>query len=72
MTGTINPGPRAVDFTDGQLIPMAGSSRCDVKDAKGGAIHFEGAISDLGKYNRVVSGKWTEGGRHHDIRFVRE
>ena len=72
LAGTINPGPQGIEFTGA----TAGSGRLEVhlaaKDAKGGDVTLEGAISDLGKYNRVITGKWTEGGRTHDIRFVRE
>jgi hypothetical protein len=43
-----------------------------VKPKQGAAVHFDGAISNLGKYNRVLAGKWTEGASSFDIRFVRE
>lgn len=72
ITGTINPGPNGVDFTDAQLDPDGWKVHIAAKDSKGAAITLDGVISDLGKYNRVITGKWTEGGRTHDIRFVRE
>lgn len=72
VAGTINPGPQGIEFTDASLEPEGWKVHLAAKDAKGGAITLEGAISDLGKYNRVITGKWTEGGRTHDIRFVRE
>jgi hypothetical protein len=72
VTGTINPGPQGIDFTGAQLDPNGWKVHIAAKDAKGAAITLEGVISDLGKYNRAITGKWTEGGRTNDIRFVRE
>jgi hypothetical protein len=72
VTGTINPGPGGIEFTDAQLDPDGWKVHIAVKDAKGAVISLDGVISDLGKYDRVIIGKWTEGGRTHDIRFVRE
>jgi len=72
IAGTINPGPQGIEFTGAQLNPDGWKVHIDAKDAKGGSITLEGVISELGEYHRVITGKWTEGGRAHDIRFVRE
>jgi hypothetical protein len=72
VTGTINPGPKGTDFTGGQLNPDGWKFTLDVKDAKGGPVHFEGVISDLGKYKRVVTGKWTDAAGTIDAKFVHE
>jgi hypothetical protein len=72
ITGTINPGPNAVDFTDAKLIPEGWRVTIAAKTARGEAISFDGAIGELGSYHRVLTGKWTEGGRTYDIRFTRE
>jgi hypothetical protein len=72
VTGTINPGPDGVDFKDAQLQPDGWKVILATQDAKGANIQFEGVLSDLGKYNRVISGQWTQGGKTQDIRFVRE
>jgi len=72
ISGTVNPGPDGTDFNSGQLNPDGWKFTLDAKTAKGVAIHFDGAISDLGKYRRVLAGKWTEAGSTIDIRFVRE
>jgi len=72
VTGTVNPGPKGVDFTGGTLNPEGWKFTLDVKNAKGGPIHFEGTISDLGKYKRVVAGKWTDAAGTIDARFVHE
>jgi hypothetical protein len=72
ITGTINPGPDAVEFAAATLVPEGWKVTLSAKTPKGAAISFEGAISDLGKYSRSLSGKWTEGAASFDIRFVRE
>jgi hypothetical protein len=72
VTGTVNPGPNSLTFTDAKLIPAGWVVTLAAKGATGKQVAFEGAISDLGKYNRVLAGKWTEGGRTYDVRFVHE
>jgi hypothetical protein len=72
VAGTINPGPNGIEFTGAQLDPDGWKVHLAAKDAKGKPITLEGVVSDLGKYSRVITGKWTEGGQTHDIRFVRE
>jgi hypothetical protein len=72
VTGTINPGPQGIDFTGASLNPEGWRVTLVAKDASGGEIRLEGAIADLGKYHRTIEGKWTEGGRSQDVRFVRE
>lgn len=72
VTGTINPGPKGIDFTGGTLNPDGWKFTLDVPNAKGGPIRFEGTISNLGKYNRVVAGKWTDAAGTIDAKFVHE
>jgi hypothetical protein len=72
VTGTINPGPEGVDFSEARLNPEGWKVSVAAKDPKGAAIQFEGVLSDLGKYSRVITGQWTQGGKSQEIRFVRE
>jgi hypothetical protein len=72
VTGTINPGPGAAEFSAAGLIPDGWKVTLAAKTAAGASISFAGALSDLGKYNRALTGKWSEGGATFDIRFVRE
>ena len=72
IAGTINPGPDAVEFSAAALTPAGWKVTLAAKTAKGADISFAGTLSELGKYNRALSGTWTEGGKSHDIRFVRE
>ena len=72
ITGTINPGPNAIPIADAQLIPEGWHVKLAAKTAAGKPIAFEGTISDLGAYNRAITGTWTEGGRTSQIRMVRE
>ena len=72
VAGTINPGPNGIEFTGATLDPDGWKVHLAAKDAKGKEVILEGVVSDLGKYSRVITGKWTEGGKTRDIRFVRE
>jgi hypothetical protein len=72
ISGTMNPGPGSTDFNGGKLNPEGWKFTVAFKDSKGANVRFEGALSNLGKYNRALAGKWTEGSSTFDIRFVHE
>jgi hypothetical protein len=72
VTGTLNPGPNGTDFTTGRLTPEGWKFALNLKTRQGTNVRFDGAIQDLGKYNRALAGKWTEGSSSFDIRFVHE
>jgi len=72
INGTLNPGPNGTDFKGGKLNPDGWKFTLDVNTKQGQKVHFDAAISNLGKYNRVLAGKWTEGADSFDIRFVHE
>jgi hypothetical protein len=72
ISGTINPGPDATEFTAAELTPEGWKVTLSAKTAAGADITFSGAISDLGKYHRAIAGTWTQGAESYDLRFVRE
>jgi hypothetical protein len=72
ISGTMNPGPGSTDFSGGKLNPDGWKFTVAFKDAKGANVRFEGTLSNLGKYDRALAGKWTEGASAFDIRFVHE
>jgi hypothetical protein len=72
ISGTINPGPGSTDFTAAELTPAGWKLTLSAKTTKGADIRFIGAISDLGKYHRAITGTWTQGAESYDLRFVRE
>ena len=45
----------------------------DGKDASGAAVHYvvDGKLENIGAYQRVLSGTWTEGTKKGDFRVVR-
>jgi hypothetical protein len=75
ITGTINPGPNAVPFKAASLDPDAWTVHveADGKDASGKAVHYtiDGKLENIGAYQRVLSGTWTEGGTKGDFKVVR-
>ena len=66
ITGTINPGPKAVSLKTASLDPSTWGVRFE---ADGYLI--EGKLENLGSYRRVLSGTWTQGGQRGDFRLTR-
>jgi hypothetical protein len=73
---TVNPGPNAmpakvvrVDTNDWRLHVEA-----EGKDAQGRPVShvFDGAVDDLGTYNRSIVGTWTTGGVKGDFSITRQ
>ncbi len=75
VTGTINPGPNAVPLQKVTLDPSnwAVHFEAEGKDQAGRAVRYiiDGKLENLGAYNRVLSGTWTQGGVKGDFRLVR-
>ena len=75
ITGTINPGPKAVVMKKTELTPETWMVHIEAegKDAGGAAVHYviDGKIENIGAYARVLSGTWTEGGKKGDFKVVR-
>ena len=75
VTGTINPGPNAVPLQKATLDPSNWTVHfeAEAKDASGRAVRYviDGKLENLGAYNRVLSGTWTQGGVKGDFRLVR-
>jgi hypothetical protein len=75
ITGTINPGPNAVTLEKATLDPSSWAVHLEAegKDAAGKAVRYviDGKIENIGAYQRVLSGTWTEGAKKGDFRVVR-
>ena len=75
VTGTINPGPNAVPLQKASLDPSTWTVRFEAegKDPSGKPVRYvvEGKLENLGSYNRVLSGTWSQGGVKGDFRLVR-
>lgn len=72
VTGMINPGPKAIPIGEARLIPEGWKVKVTARTADGKPIDFEGALANLGAYDRSISGIWTEDGRRYQFRMVRE
>jgi hypothetical protein len=72
LGGMINPGPDAIPITDAQLIPEGWKVKIAAKSKAGTSIAFDAVLGDIGKYNRTMTGTWTEGGQKYNVRMVRE
>jgi hypothetical protein len=75
ITGTINPGPKAIAMKKAELKPdtWAVHVEAEGKDAAGAPVAYviDGKLENIGAYARVLSGTWTEGGKKGDFRVVR-
>jgi hypothetical protein len=75
ITGNINPGPKAVALQKATLDPAAWGVHLegDGKDATGKPVHYsiDGKLENIGAYQRVISGTWTEGGKKGDFKVIR-
>ena len=72
LRGVINPGPDSLRITDAQLIPDGWKVKLTAKSKAGTAISYDAVLSDLGKYERHLTGTWTEGGQKYNVRMSRE
>lgn len=75
VTGTINPGPNAVPLQKASLDPSNWTVRfeAEARDRSGQSIRhvIEGKLENLGAYNRVMTGIWSQGSVKGDFRLVR-
>jgi hypothetical protein len=74
ITGTVNPGPNGVAITKATLdSSWKVHVEADGKDAAGKTVHYgvDGQLENIGSFNRVVSGTWTEGAVTGPIKLVR-
>jgi hypothetical protein len=76
VTGTINPGPDAVQigsvFVD--VTNWTVRIEADAKDQSGKTTHIsaEGKIDDLSSAHRKLSGTWTQGATKGDFKLTRD
>lgn len=75
LSGTINPGPNAVKMQKADLDPSTWNVHFEAegKDTAGRAVRYviDGKLENIGAYQRVMSGTWTEGGVKGDFKVIR-
>jgi hypothetical protein len=75
ITGKINPGPKAVPFQKVTLDAPTWMVHIEAegKDASGAPLRYviDGKLENIGSYQRVLSGTWTEGAIKGTFRVVR-
>jgi hypothetical protein len=74
ITGKVNPGPNGVAITKATLDPDWNVHlEADGKDAAGKTVHYavDGKLENIGSFNRVVAGTWTDGAAKGPIKLVR-
>jgi hypothetical protein len=75
ITGNINPGPKAVVIQKATLDPSnwAVHLEGESKDATGKVVAYviDGKLENIGAYQRILSGTWTQGGVKGTFKVVR-
>jgi hypothetical protein len=75
--GTVDPGPDAVPFKTATLDSSTWSVHIEAERAAKGnspAVRYviDGKLSNLGSYNRTLSGSWTTGTTKADFKLTRD
>ena len=75
ITGTINPGPNAVAMARVSLDPSAWTIHveAETEEPTGAVVRYviDGELRNIGSYNRVVTGTWTQGTVTGDFSITR-
>ena len=72
LNGRINPGRNTINFTSAALNPADWSVHIEAQTREGEPIIIEGVLSELGSYNRKLTGTWTSGGVENPLVLTRE
>lgn len=76
LAGTINPGPNAIPVKMAVADPGDWSLHMEAAttDAEGRPVSYviDGAIDDLGSYNRGIAGTWKVNGQPGDFSITRQ
>ena len=77
VSGMLNPGPNAIPFKTVTVDPSGGWKvhiEAEGKDQAGKAVPIviDGNISEIGSYNRVLSGTWMQGTTKGDFKITRD
>jgi hypothetical protein len=78
ITGTINPGPDAatvknvtIDYTDPTAWVVKIQAEGKDKAGKPVLISVDGKLENIGAYNRLFHGTWTQAGRKGEFTVTR-
>ena len=81
VTGTINPGASGIPLKTVTVVPGTEAEpgiwtikmEAEGKDAAGKAVTVmvDAKLQNLGSYNRVLTGTWTQGGVKGDFKLTR-
>ena len=77
IDGTVDPGPDAVPFKTATLDSSSWSVHIEAERAakdKSPAVRYviDGKLSNLGSYNRTLTGTWTQGTTKGDFKLTRD
>lgn len=75
ITGAVDPGPNAAPIASASLDPSTWTLRFEAvgADPDGNRVRYvvEGELQNIGSYNRVLTGSWTQDGVTGDFTLMR-
>jgi hypothetical protein len=72
VSGTINPGPDAIELTSVNVDVTNWTVRFEGQTASKVRVTAEGRIEDLGSIHRTISGTWRQGDATGDFKIRRD
>ena len=72
VTGTINPGPKAVPLKTVKLDANNWTVHFEADTKDGQHIVADGKIDNLGSYNRTIEGTWSQGSNKGEFKLTRD
>ncbi|MEO8258172.1 MAG: hypothetical protein ABI868_12570 [Acidobacteriota bacterium] len=74
LTGTLNPGPDAAPLQNLTVNPESWivHFEADAKDASGKAVRsiVDGKVENLGAYDRIITGTWSQASTKGDFKIT--
>ena len=72
IAGTINPGPNAIPMKSATLDAGNWTVKFEADTKDNQHIVIEGKLDNIGSYNRVITGTWTQAGVKSDFKVTRD
>jgi hypothetical protein len=70
--GMINPGPNGVPIKTVTLDASKWTVRLEADAKDGTHIVIDGKLDNIGSYNRIIAGTWTQGSSKGEFKITRD
>lgn len=72
VEGVLNPGRNSTPITGASLDADKWMVKLETTTKDGQKVVAEGKMTDIGSYNRVITGTWTQGSQKGDFKITRD